>query len=482
MALSLLRPVGYNCSTCGYCSPPGQRSSRKSSRSYGMVAPSMSPSFYQGLIDRGWRRSGEYVYHPDMRDTCCPQYTIRLDAGAFSPTKNQRGVVNRFNRFLQTGHKPGEGGDEAAGTQGGGGKAKGKGKGKAKPFDLVEELRLHQVGYATGESKHKFELEFVPAVASDETFALYKRYQMAVHNDGPGKNSMTSFSRFLCDSPLGDEAITYSDGADTAHLPQHYGSYHLLYRVDGKLVGISVIDVLPACVSSVYFIWDPDWAWAALGKLSALFEIALVREMAAAGAEGMKWLYMGYWIADCAKMRYKGEYAPSFLLDPGTQQFHLLTSKLDTFLQSHKGYIGFTDVEAMSAEAVNAAKAAAPAVNGSGEASQSHDVSMEEKGEWADEDEDSEDDESEDDDAEYPTPPPPGMLDPATLSAELLGSLVVFTDTGSGLGLVPYAMFKRRLRPAGRRMTTELVAAVGPELLASIKNRQFEEKGLLFFG
>lgn len=67
----------------------------------------------------------------------------------------------------------------------------------------------------------------------------------------------------------------------------------MLYRVDGKLVGISVIDILPACVSSVYFIWDPDWAWAGLGKLSALYEIALAKDMALAGAQGMKWLYMG---------------------------------------------------------------------------------------------------------------------------------------------------------------------------------------------
>lgn len=149
----------------------------------------------------------------------------------------------------------------------------------------------------------------------------------------------------------------------------------------------------------------------------------------------------GYWIADCAKMRYKGEYAPSYLLDAGTQQFHLLTSKLDTFLQSHKGYTPFADVEAMSAEDVKAAAKEAAVVNGNGAAS-AQDHIMEENGASADEDEesDSDEDEDEDDDALYPTPPPPGMLDPATLSAELLGSLVVFTDTGSGLGLVPYAV------------------------------------------
>jgi arginine-tRNA-protein transferase len=66
-----------------------------------------------------------------------------------------------------------------------------------------------------------------------------------------------------------------------------------VYKVDGHLVGISVIDILPSCVSSVYFIWDPDWAWASLGKLSALREVGLVREMARKGAKGMGWLYMG---------------------------------------------------------------------------------------------------------------------------------------------------------------------------------------------
>jgi len=91
-----------------------------------------------------------------------------------------------------------------------------------------------------------------------------------------------------------------------------------------------VIDILPHCVSSVYFIWDPDWAWASLGKHSALREIALVLNMAEAGAKGMEWLYMGkseykvrvkliaqgYWIPDRVKMRYKSEYGPSYLLDP----------------------------------------------------------------------------------------------------------------------------------------------------------------------
>ena len=69
-----------------------------------------------------------------------------------------------------------------------------------------------------------------------------------------------------------------------------------MYKVDDKLVGISVIDILPSCVSSVYFIWHPDWAWASLGKLSAMHEIALGVEMNRAGVEDMKYLYMGKYL------------------------------------------------------------------------------------------------------------------------------------------------------------------------------------------
>ncbi len=92
-----------------------------------------------------------------------------------------------------------------------------------------------------------------------------------------------------------------------------------MYKVDDKIIGISVIDILPSCVSSVYFIWDPDWAWASLGKLSALREIALVLEMKEHGVQGMDWLYMGglYHLADPTLYH---------LVDPtlGLQDFEIL--------------------------------------------------------------------------------------------------------------------------------------------------------------
>jgi hypothetical protein len=42
-----------------------------------MVSELMRIEDYQLLIDRGWRRSGTYIYKPAMDRTCCPLYTIK---------------------------------------------------------------------------------------------------------------------------------------------------------------------------------------------------------------------------------------------------------------------------------------------------------------------------------------------------------------------------------------------------------------------
>ena len=65
-----------------------------------MVGHEVAVDDYQALIDRGWRRSGVWLYRPTLDDTCCPPYTIRLDARRFAPDKAQRRVERRFRAFL----------------------------------------------------------------------------------------------------------------------------------------------------------------------------------------------------------------------------------------------------------------------------------------------------------------------------------------------------------------------------------------------
>lgn len=91
---------------------------------------------------------------PDMQRTCCPQYTIRLESLEFKPDKKHRQVMNRFNRYLTNGEKPGEGADTE-----GKGKGKGKRKGKGNETgDWLETLHSYQEGYQPTAGKHKFEV------------------------------------------------------------------------------------------------------------------------------------------------------------------------------------------------------------------------------------------------------------------------------------------------------------------------------------
>ena len=70
----------------------------------------------------------------------------------------------------------------------------------------------------------------------------------------------------------------------------------------GRLVAVGVLDVLPRCASSVYFFWDSALARLALGRVSALREIAWAAAAAAEARPGLQWHYLGYYIQACPKV------------------------------------------------------------------------------------------------------------------------------------------------------------------------------------
>ncbi|XP_075697229.1 arginyl-tRNA--protein transferase 1 isoform X7 [Rhinoderma darwinii] len=404
---------------CGYCR------SQRGKASHGMWAHSLTVQDYQDLIDRGWRRSGKYVYKPLMSQTCCPQYTIRLSAVNYQPNKSHKKVLKKMQKFLQFGevsqsandgisvepmdsqadspvsckfsfrdkgeipedelkpltteveeaekqhvekemekntederHK--EHGDSIETA-----KLKttvysmpnpGKGADTTRPpcrkaKDVRKERRLQKrllqkadqtsseqpdvtptapklkssaiksveefIDVLDAENAaHRLEVKLVRScppssqfkATFQESYQVYKRYQMTIHQDPPDKPTVSQFTRFLCDSPL--ELDTPPDGISCG-----YGSFHQQYWLDGKIVAVGVIDILPYCVSSVYLYYDPDYSFLSLGVYSALREIAFTRELQKKAADLCHY-YMGFYIYSCPKMRYKGQYKPSQLLCP----------------------------------------------------------------------------------------------------------------------------------------------------------------------
>ncbi|XP_066992523.2 arginyl-tRNA--protein transferase 1 isoform X2 [Anabrus simplex] len=170
------------------------------------------------------------------------------------------------------------------------------------------------------EPAHRLELmlvsvdsrEFIATLA--ESQQLYAKYQVAVHKETPEECNIKTFYGFLVDSPL--QSWTPSNGP-----PNGYGSFHQQYWLDGRLVAVGVIDILPRCVSSVYFFYDPDLSQLSLGTYASLQELSLVRSLHH-NAPDLQYYYMGFYIHTCPKMRYKANYCPSFLLCPETYTWH----------------------------------------------------------------------------------------------------------------------------------------------------------------
>lgn len=171
--------------------------------------------------------------------------------------------------------------------------------------------------------QRNLEVRFLRSQMIEEEYALYKKYQMSIHGDSESECSKSGYRNFLVSSPM-----PYVTRLEDRSAPEcGYGAFHVQYLLDGKLIAVGVIDILPRCLSSKYTFWDPDYAFLGLGKITALKEIEWVKE-ACEKSPKLRYYCMGYYIHKCQKMAYKGDYAPSELLCPGTHHWVHLTKRV----------------------------------------------------------------------------------------------------------------------------------------------------------
>lgn len=122
-----------------------------------------------------------------------------------------------------------------------------------------------------------------------ERWLLYRRYQQRRHDEHEG--SPDSLEQFLYNSCV----------------PATEWSYYL----GDRLVMVGIADVSRRSISAVYCYWEPALAQRGLGTLNVLTLIAAAR------AEGVPHVYLGYYVRDCAKMIYKARFRPCEVLDDG---------------------------------------------------------------------------------------------------------------------------------------------------------------------
>lgn len=132
----------------------------------------------------------------------------------------------------------------------------------------------------------------VPAHYNADHYALYADYIRLRHADGdmypPSREQYRTF--LTLDEPY-------------AHL--------LEMRLDGELVAVAAFDQLEHGLSAIYTFFGVN---SALEKRS-LGTFAILKLVELCHEQGLPHLYLGYWIEECKKMRYKRAFSPIEVLD-----------------------------------------------------------------------------------------------------------------------------------------------------------------------
>ena len=132
----------------------------------------------------------------------------------------------------------------------------------------------------------------VSTIDTDEHYFLYNAYIEARHADGDMyPPSRDQFTTFLSDNSFNTQFIEF--------------------RVDDKLIGVSVYDNMVNGLSAVYTYFDADENKRSIGTLAILFLIQLAK------SHNLPSVYLGYWIKESPKMRYKSNFRPLELLHDG---------------------------------------------------------------------------------------------------------------------------------------------------------------------
>ena len=128
----------------------------------------------------------------------------------------------------------------------------------------------------------------------------------------PDRSGLDLYERYIRGRHAGGEMYPPSPGQLLSMLQADWaGTFFLSARRDGRLVSTAVTDTLDDGLAAVYTYFDPDLAGRSLGVFSILQQVLECRR------RGLPYLYLGFWIAEAPKMRYKIEYQPAQLLIDG---------------------------------------------------------------------------------------------------------------------------------------------------------------------
>ena len=180
------------------------------------------------LTTAGFRRSHHLIYRPACLE-CVACIPVRISVAQFIPSRTQRRTFTRNNHL---------------------------------------QARL------------------IPAIATQEQFDLFKKYQGARHSDGEmARMNFDDFRLMIEGSPVNTGVAEFRDLA-------------------GALKAVCLLDILKDGFSAVYSFFDPSDSSQSLGTYMILWAIKEAQDQQAA------YIYLGYWVNGSPKMSYKARFHP----------------------------------------------------------------------------------------------------------------------------------------------------------------------------
>ena len=196
------------------------------------------------LSKQGFRRSQNVLYRPSCAE-CTACMSARIRVADFTPTKSQRRARNRNGDLTRKTGAP---------------------------------------------------------WATEEQFALFRRYLDSRHNDG-GMADMDifEFAAMVEETPIRSRIIEYA-------FPREEGAPR------GELAAVCLTDVLDDGLSLVYSFYEPDAPRRSLGTHVIMDHVDLAREA------GLPYVYLGYWVPGSPKMGYKAQFSALEIYKNGVWQ------------------------------------------------------------------------------------------------------------------------------------------------------------------
>ncbi len=137
----------------------------------------------------------------------------------------------------------------------------------------------------------------VPARATSEHYSLFRTYIDHRHGEG-GMVDMTvlDFAAMVDDTLVDSRIVEYRIAT--------------AYKPEGELVAAVLVDLLNDGVSLIYSFYDPELENRSLGTFIILDMIRRTARLA------LPYVYLGFWIKEAHKMRYKARFLPQERLSP----------------------------------------------------------------------------------------------------------------------------------------------------------------------